>query len=219
MRTSTGNGGMFFMMNKTDPRVVKTRTNLRKALVSLMRREKIEDISVQKITETANITRGTFYLHYKDKQEFVQSAISQILDTFFDKVMIDNENLSIKKGHMVQVFSLQKAFRYIEGEADLFDVLLNNKQNNSFYGQLYDRLSERLTNFYRQVASPSEQLEVPLNLQIAFIDSAFLGFVSHWLQEGMIYSPHYMALSVQKMLNYLDGNNVTLVHFFEKEGA
>ncbi len=54
--------------NKTDPRVVKTRNSLRKALVYLMRREKLEDISVQKITETANITRGTFYLHYKDKK-------------------------------------------------------------------------------------------------------------------------------------------------------
>lgn len=43
--------------NKTDPRVVKTRNSLRKALVYLMRREKLEDISVQKITETANITR------------------------------------------------------------------------------------------------------------------------------------------------------------------
>ena len=203
--------------NKTDPRVVKTRTNLRKALVYLMRREKIEDISVQKITETANITRGTFYLHYKDKQDFIESAISHILDEFFDQVMVDSEDLSFEKGHTVQVFSLQKAFQYIEGEADLFDVLLNNKQNNFFYGQLYDRLSERLANYYRQIASPTEQLEVPLNLQIFFIDSAFLGLVSHWLQDGMIYTPRYMTTSVQKMLNFLDSNNVTLVHFFEKE--
>lgn len=203
--------------NKTYPRVVKTRTNLRKALVYLMRREKIEDISVQKITETANITRGTFYLHYKDKQDFIESAISHILDEFFDQVMVDSEDLSFEKGHTVQVFSLQKAFQYIEGEADLFDVLLNNKQNNFFYGQLYDRLSERLANYYRQVASPTEQLQVPLNLQISFIDSAFLGLVSHWLQDGMIYTPRYMTTSVQKMLNFLDGNNVTLVHFFEKE--
>lgn len=203
--------------NKTDPRVVKTRTNLRKALVYLMRREKIEDISVQKITETANITRGTFYLHYKDKQDFIESAISHILDEFFDQVMVDSEDLSFEKGHTVQVFSLQKAFQYIEGEADLFDVLLNNKQNNFFYGQLYDRLSERLANYYRQIASPTEQLEVPLNLQISFIDSAFLGLVSHWLQDGMIYTPRYTTTSVQKMLNFLDSNNVTLVHFFEKE--
>lgn len=203
--------------NKTDPRVVKTRTNLRRALVYLMRREKIEDISVQKITETANITRGTFYLHYRDKQDFIESAINHILDEFFDQVMVNSEDLSFEKGHPVQVFSLQKAFQYIEGEADLFDVLLNNKQNNFFYGQLYDRLSEALANYYRQVASPTEQLKVPLNLQISFIDSAFLGIVSHWLRDDMIYTPRYMTLSVQKMLDFLDTDSTSLVHFFEKE--
>lgn len=45
---------------KQDPRVVKTQTNLRRALVYLMQHEKLENISVQKITKTANITRGTF---------------------------------------------------------------------------------------------------------------------------------------------------------------
>ena len=61
--------------SKVDPRVVKTRSSLRKALVYLMKHEKLENISVQKITETANITRGTFYLHYKDKRDFIKSAI------------------------------------------------------------------------------------------------------------------------------------------------
>ena len=65
--------------NKTDPRVVKTRNSLRKALVYLMRREKLEDISVQKITETANITRGTFYLHYKDKKDLMRSLMNSLI--------------------------------------------------------------------------------------------------------------------------------------------
>ena len=87
--------------NKTDPRVIKTRNSLRKALVYLMRREKLEDISVQKITETANITRGTFYLHYKDKQDFIQSAIQEIVDDFFNQVMIDS---NFSKERTVKVF-------------------------------------------------------------------------------------------------------------------
>ena len=68
--------------NKKDPRVIKTRTSLYKALVYLLQREKLSNISVQKITETARVTRGTFYLHYKDKQDFVESAINSILNEF-----------------------------------------------------------------------------------------------------------------------------------------
>lgn len=112
-------------VNKTDPRVIKTRNSLRKALVYLMRRDKIENISVQKITETANITRGTFYLHYRDKQDFIESAMKDILDDFFAQVMVDSENFGLSKERTVQAISLQKAFQYIENNADIFDVLLN----------------------------------------------------------------------------------------------
>lgn len=203
--------------NKADPRVVKTRNSLRKALVYLMRREKLENISVQKITETANITRGTFYLHYKDKQDFIKSAMNEILDEFFDRVMVESEDLSFTKGRTVQVFSLQKAFQYIESEADIFDVLLNNERNNFFYEQLYDRLSDQLTKYYTEVAEPDEQSKVPLNLQISFIDSALLGLISHWLKDGMIYTSRYMTQSVGKMLDQIDSQNVLLLGFFSRE--
>ena len=203
--------------NKTDPRVVKTRNSLRKALVYLMRREKLEDISVQKITETANITRGTFYLHYKDKKDFIRSAINEILDEFFDQVIVESEDLSFSKGQTVQVFSLQKAFQYIESEADIFDVLLNNERNDFFYEQLYDRLSEQLSRFYTVMAEADEQPKVPLNLQISFIDSALLGIISHWLKDGMIYTSRYMTQSVGKMLDQLDSTNILLLDFFSHE--
>lgn len=205
-------------VNKTDPRVVKTRNSLRKALVYLMRREKIEDISVQKITETANITRGTFYLHYKDKQDFIQSAMKEVLDDFFGLVMVDIDDRRLTKKRMVQVFSLQKAFQYIETNADVFDVLLNSENNNGFYEQFYNRLANYLSK-YGNVVNDQKQLKVPLNLQISFIDSALLGLISHWLQDGMIYTAHFMTQSTEKMFNQFDGEGISLVDFFigEKE--
>lgn len=201
-------------VNKTDPRVVKTRNSLRKALVYLMRREKIEDISVQKITETANITRGTFYLHYKDKRDFIKSAMKEVLDDFFDHVMVDSFNYHLTKERTVQVFSLDKAFQYIEANADVFDVLLNNEQSNSFYEQFYNRLATYLTN-YGNTVNDQKQLTVPLNLQISFIDSALLGLISHWLQDGLIYTARFMTQSTEKMFNQFDGQGVSLVDFFD----
>ena len=82
--------------------------------------------------------------------------------------MVESEDLSFSKGQTVQVFSLQKAFQYIESEADIFDVLLNNERNDFFYEQLYDRLSEQLSRFYTVMAEADEQPKVPLNLQISF---------------------------------------------------
>lgn len=131
--------------------------------------------------------------------------------------MVESEDLSFSKGQTVQVFSLQKAFQYIESEADIFDVLLNNERNDFFYEQLYDRLSEQLSRFYTVMAESDEQPKVPLNLQISFIDSALLGLISHWLKDGMIYTSRYMTQSVGKMLDQLDSNNILLLDFFSHE--
>lgn len=203
-------------VNKTDPRVVKTRNSLRKALVYLMRNEKVEDISVQRIAETANITRGTFYLHYKDKQDFISSAMKEILDDFFDRVMVDSDDDRLSKENTVQVFSLGNAFQYIETNADVFDVLLNNDNNNGFYEQFYNRLANYLTK-YGNVVNDQKQLKVPLNLQISFIDSALLGLISHWLQDGMIYTARFMTRSTERMFNQFNDEGISLVDFFSGE--
>ena len=207
-------------VNKTDPRVVKTRNSLRKALVYLMRREKIEDISVQKITETASITRGTFYLHYKDKHDFIKSAIKEILDDFFAEVMVDSDDISLSMKRTVQVFSVSRAFNYIEKNADIFDVLLNSEKTDFFYEQMYDRLANGLANYCNTVNDPQKQQPVPLQLQISFIDSAFLGLIRHWLKDGMIYTARYMTQSVEKMFNQFNSDNIISAGFFvSEEGA
>ena len=92
--------------NKTDPRVIKTRNSLRKALVYLMRREKLEDISVQKITETANITRGTFYLHYKDNQPLAVAPLQVYADSFIYlcRQWIKSESESRRTGSNRRIF-------------------------------------------------------------------------------------------------------------------
>lgn len=207
-------------VNKTDPRVVKTRNSLRKALVYLMRREKIEDISVQKITETASITRGTFYLHYKDKHDFIKSAIKEILDDFFAEVMVDSDDFSLSMKRTVQVFSVSRAFNYIGKNADIFDVLLNSEKTDFFYEQMYDRLANGLVNYCNTVNDPQKQQPVPLQLQISFIDSAFLGLIRHWLKDGMIYTARYMTQSVEKMFNQFNSDNIISAGFFvSEEGA
>ena len=207
-------------VNKTDPRVVKTRNSLRKALVYLMRREKIEDISVQKITETASITRGTFYLHYKDKHDFIKSAIKEILDDFFAEVMVDSDDFSLSMKRTVQVFSVSRAFNYIGMNADIFDVLLNSEKTDFFYEQMYDRLANGLVNYCNTVNDPQKQQPVPLQLQISFIDSAFLGLIRHWLKDGMIYTARYMTQSVEKMFNQFNSDNIISAGFFvSEEGA
>lgn len=200
---------------KLDPRVIKTRTNLRRALVYLMQNEKIDNISVQKITETAHITRGTFYLHYKDKKDFVKKAMAEIINEFFDSVMIDSTN--IVEGRVIRAMSLNKAFDYIEKNSDIFMILLDWAQNNNFYRQLYDRLTKEMESFVKEMGDDLDDLEVPMKVQIAFTASAILGLIAQWLNNGLIYTSKYMTKTVSRILNRFEATGMLLPSFFDDE--
>src|ERR1700679_1061751 len=57
----------------TDPRVLRSRRMLMDSLAKLLIKKEFEDISVQDIADEATLNRGTFYLHYADKNALLQA--------------------------------------------------------------------------------------------------------------------------------------------------
>lgn len=76
-----------------DKRIARTKTELRNAVLSLIRSEAFEKISVKKICQTANVSRLTFYAYYHDKYELVEDIFqgfrTQVLD---DCLRLNREN-------------------------------------------------------------------------------------------------------------------------------
>ena len=60
------------MARKDDRRIQKTRKALRDALHSLVLDRGYDDLSVQDITDKANLGRATFYLHFREKDELLE---------------------------------------------------------------------------------------------------------------------------------------------------
>ena len=57
----------------TDPRILRSRSMLMEALSRLLTRKELADISIQEIADEAGLNRGTFYLHYPDKNALLQA--------------------------------------------------------------------------------------------------------------------------------------------------
>lgn len=67
-----------------DRRTKKTKQHLRNALASLIQETDFQSITVQDITNRADINRATFYSHYRDKYDFVDKIAEEILREFED---------------------------------------------------------------------------------------------------------------------------------------
>ncbi len=74
------------MEKKEDLRVRKTKRNIKKAFSELLQEKKLEKITVAEIARTAEINKGTFYLHYSDiydlYQELIRDVVSDICSRF-----------------------------------------------------------------------------------------------------------------------------------------
>jgi AcrR family transcriptional regulator len=65
---------------KTDRRVLRTRDRLGDALVALIQEKPFDDITVQEVLDRAGVSRSTFYVHYKDKDDLFFSDADEFLE-------------------------------------------------------------------------------------------------------------------------------------------
>src|SRR5258706_12436075 len=62
---------------KVDPRVKRTRHLLQQAFLELMHEKGFSAISIQDIAERAPLNRATFYLHFDDKYQLLDSIVQE----------------------------------------------------------------------------------------------------------------------------------------------
>ena len=67
---------------KTDARVKYTKMVLKKALLELMQRKPINKITVKEVCERAELNRATFYAHYSDCFDLLESIEEDLFGQF-----------------------------------------------------------------------------------------------------------------------------------------
>lgn len=181
----------------TDPRVQRTKQQLRRALVELLKTATTKEISIQAITKQAQITRGTFYLHYEDKSDFIQKTVQDLIRDLYRTITVQNDKLVPP----YQQINLLALFEYVERRQDAFKVFHKNDTSLAFKAQLtaeMRRLIEGyLTNLFQE-ATQADQIE--LSITADYLAGASLVLVFKWIEDGLVYSPRYMAKMLYQLI-------------------
>ncbi len=75
---------------RVDPRVMRTRKLLEQAFMELMEEKGFQEMTIQDITERATVNRATFYAHFEDKYDLLDSFIRQ----YFNQALTDKVPLA-----------------------------------------------------------------------------------------------------------------------------
>ncbi|MCY7761831.1 TetR/AcrR family transcriptional regulator [Bacillus spizizenii] len=186
--------------HKVDPRIRRTNKYLRDALIALLKEKDANSITIQEITEKADLTRGTFYLHYQDKQDFLFQSMTEVLDDLIRQVKPETlvEPVSIDEDH--PPVSFVTLFEYIHEHAEYFQVMLSDRGLPQFRSLMAEFVQKRI---YEELLSSIEEsektLQVPKEILISYITSAHIGVICSWLESGMKYSPLFMANQLTRL--------------------
>jgi len=192
----------------TDRRVQRTRRALRNALLELVKEKKYDDISVEEITQHANLGRATFYLHYKDKEDLLVDEFNEIVNErartisdipFSDWLpALDPENAAENK----PAIPLLMAFQHVNNHADLYRILLKSEKSDRTLERIRKIISQAISEFMQKKleSDPIPILfEVPIDLLAAYFSGALLSCVDWWFEQGLTYTPEEMTRMFQRL--------------------
>ncbi len=192
------------MPKRIDRRVQRTRRLLRDALITLTLERGYDAITIQDITDHANLGRATFYLHYKDKDDLLLSTLQEIVDELLARIGPAEEALDENRDN----FAIRTLFQHAQENADLYRIILR--------GSGAAHAQRRLREIAATVAGDALHARlddrpspVPLDLVTHYFSRALLGMVDWWLAENMPYPVEYMAdvltrLSLNPLLAMLE---------------
>jgi AcrR family transcriptional regulator len=192
-------GNLDMVEKSTDRRIIRTKRLIRDALTELMEEKGFEGITVRDLTEKADINRGTFYLHYRDKYDLLEQSGAEIINEIKKLTNKINPLDALKFTGQGEPFPfIINLFEYLHENSSFMKVVLGPNGDASFQVKMKELIKKT---FQQTIASKikEEDMLVPLEFLISYVSSAHLGVIQHWLESGMEKSPREMAMILSRI--------------------
>ncbi|MEK4484218.1 TetR/AcrR family transcriptional regulator [Psychrobacillus sp. FSL H8-0484] len=185
-------------IKKLDRRISKSKTAMKEALLSLMKKKHFKEITITDIVQTADLNRGTFYKHYQYKEELLEEIIDDVI-----KDLIDSYRDPYKGMEVFTVSELTssaiKIFDHVAQYTNFYSLL--GKSNVLF--ELQNRICNELKQLLLQDLSNNPlHSNINSNLNASYQAHAIWGMIIEWIDNNFMYSSTYMAEQLLAILHY-----------------
>ena len=177
-----------------DRRVRRTRKLLGKALLALVKEKKFEQITIQEITDKADLNRATFYLHYSTKEKLLADS----LEVYFDELVQQIATKTINKPIWENPEADEMVFVHVAEHADLYRVLLGENGMGYVINRIIDYIAE-FSEAQLRAGLGDIEMQAPIEIMARHVAGSLYALITWWLMNDMPYTPREMADMTAKL--------------------
>ncbi|MDN6147046.1 MAG: TetR/AcrR family transcriptional regulator [Tetragenococcus koreensis] len=171
-------------------RNTQTKNKIKQALVQLLNKKNLEEITVSDITRNSQINRGTFYLHYLDKYDLIEKLEEDILTNIqqiFDQPVEKGEENPLIPDRLIL-----NALYYVKDDLAFIKALVEENGDPKFVSTFKKLLTNTVKKY---IAHEKNQLpieKIPNDYAEEILLSSTISILLLWMKKGGEESPELL---------------------------
>lgn len=174
-----------------DRRIRKSQEAIKTAVIELMIEKKFDQITIQDISDRADVSRRTIYLHYMDKFDLLDKIIEEHIDEMRKICDSTGDDADYIDAGLLW-------FEYFESHYLFFSAILASKGGPFFRNRFLEFFLQELEN--KEPEGNNQGLTDGEIVDIQFLGAAIVGVVEWWFKNGKSPSPSFMAQRLGSLL-------------------
>lgn len=144
------------------------------ALLELMRKKQLKDISITELCDSAGVGRMSFYRNFESKEAVLQRYDQTLVEKWIDKYQAEGDEDNVPKL--------------------LYHLMLHYKEHEQFYTLLYKNdCSLILLDTIKKINKLSPDVSNAEAYAKSFVAYSVFGIVNEWIGRGMLESAEELA--------------------------
>lgn len=187
------------MKKKEDLRILKTKASLYRALMSLMKKKTFEDIKISEICSTSLINRSTFYDHFSDKYELIQSLMEDMREELIESLDINIKTDNIKEYYMELIKVL---LDHIEDNKDIYSAMIKINSNSIARDMMTDAIISSAT---KEIDNKFiNQTDIPTKTIVLFYANGIINVIIEELNNSKNFDKNKLLFVINELIPNLD---------------
>lgn len=179
-----------------DRRVRRTQKLLGEALISLALEKGFKNITIQDVTDRADIGYRTYFRHYSGLEELSLAVAQEKLDEVYEVLELPKTLEDAPDPVAATSQSGKILFRYIQEHQQIFKIILLDNNLRFVLDPIMRMSREKTEVFLSRVPEPN----VPISIVANHIVSAVFALMRWWIENDMSHTPEEMGEIYAKLI-------------------